>query len=131
MYRLKLDPNGNADEYADDKSFGFADGNNLVVCPVALPDGKARINTLTDLEPKAGHPIADYRSTYEFQFVHELAHVVGAERDIQYGMPNCTKLAKGATNAAPSDRPANNADSWALFALGKFGYMVRVETVLC
>ncbi|KAL5371765.1 hypothetical protein DPSP01_014027 [Paraphaeosphaeria sporulosa] len=117
MYRLKLDPNGNADEYADDKSVGFADGNNLVVCPVALPGGKANIKTLADLNPKAGDPIATYRYTYEFQLVHELAHVVGAERDIKYGMPDCTQLARGATNAAPSDTPANNADSWALFAL--------------
>jgi hypothetical protein len=131
MYRLNLSPNGNADDYADDKSFGFADGNNLVVCPVALPNGQAGITTLADLKPKAGDPIAMYRYTYEFQSVHELAHVVGAEKDIKYGMPDCTELARGATNAAPSDRPANNADSWALFALGEFGDMARVWTIIC
>jgi hypothetical protein len=116
MYRLELEPNGEG--YADDKSLGFVDGNNLVVCPVALPNGKAGVKTLADLKPKAGDPIATYRNTYEFQLVHELAHVVGAEKDIVYGMPDCTRLAAGATNAAPEDRPANNADSWALFALG-------------
>jgi hypothetical protein len=118
MYSLKLDPNGNADEYADDKSFGFADGNNLVVCLAALLNGQADIENLADLKPKAGDPIVTYRSTFEFQLVHELAHVVGAEKDIKYGMPDCTKLAKDATNAALSDRPANDADSWALFDVG-------------
>jgi hypothetical protein len=88
------------------KSLGFSDGNNLVVCPVALPNGEAGIKILADLKLKAGDPIAMYRKTYEFQFVHELAHVVGAKRDIKYGMPDCTELARGATNAAPSDRLA-------------------------
>jgi hypothetical protein len=129
MYRLNVGPD--REGYADDKELGFVDGQNLVVCPVALPNGEAGIKTLADMKPRAGDPIADYRYTYEFQLVHELAHVVGAEKDIKYGMPDCTALARGATNAAPEDRPANNADSWALFALGEFNNAMRSWLICC
>ncbi|KAF2451007.1 hypothetical protein P171DRAFT_516748 [Karstenula rhodostoma CBS 690.94] len=113
MYRLNLDPNG--DGYADDRSVGFADGNNLVICPKALPGGT--VKSLVDQKPQAGDPIATYRYTYEFQLVHELAHVVGAAFDHKYGMPDCTQLARDAASGTSSQRPADNADSWALFAL--------------
>lgn len=116
MYRLNLDPNNEG--YADDKSVGFADGNNLIICPVALPGGSAKITTLASQSPKAGDALATYRYTYEFQLVHELAHVVGAEFDHKYGMPDCTQLTSDASNGA-SKKPADNADSWALFALGE------------
>ena len=116
MYRLNLDPNGEG--YADDKSMGFADGNNLIVCPVALPGGRAGIKTLASRSPQAGDALATYRYTYEFQLVHELAHVVGAQFDHKYGMPDCTQMARDAANGG-SQEPADNADSWALFALGE------------
>lgn len=117
MYRLNLDPN--RDGYIDDKSVGFVDGNNLVVCPVALPGGNAGIKTLADQKPQAGDALAKYRYTYEFQLVHELAHVVGAEFDHKYGMPDCTQLTRDAASGTTSQRPVENADSWALFALGE------------
>lgn len=101
------------------------------MCPVSLLDGKAGITNLANLIPKAGDPITTYRKTYECQLVYELAHVVGAERDLEYGMPNCTKLAKGATTTALSHTPGDNTDSWALFALGKFRDMGCVWTTLC
>ena len=75
-YRFGVEP-GNSQESIDGRSFGFHDGENVVICPSSLPGGSRGFTLLVDTPPAAGRDIECFKNTYDSMFVHEMSHMFG------------------------------------------------------
>lgn len=115
----------NHESYSEQLSCGFQSGYNIVVCPSALPGGSRGFQELSTIDPGPGSALQCYKDTWGAMFVHELSHVFGTNDygpPYGYGFEGAQKIASDAKGGSAKNgaSPLKNADTFSLFALGKW-----------